>query len=130
MDTKQMLARDMLEEITTSDALINLAKESAFTIEGAGGDLLEWCVGINELLGKENIGQVKTFYTFKGKLMNETYNLTNSNAYKDDLTFFCFKLDGLNIGKLAMFKMRFGGRWLDDIVDNNNIREESRATNC
>lgn len=106
--------------------LRELENASAFTIEGAGGDLNEWCVCLNEMLAKENIGQVKTFYTFTGKLMNDTYNLTGSNAYPDDLTFLCFMLDDLDIGKLAMFKLKFGARWLDDIVDNNNAREQRK----
>ena len=113
-----------LKEVTTKSELSNLKNGSAFTIEGAGGNLHEWCVGLNEILAKENIGQVKTFYTFTGKFMNETYNLTGSNAYPDDFTFLCFTLDGLDVGKLAMFKMRFNARWLDDIVDNNNAREQ------
>ena len=104
--------------------LRELENDSAFTIEGAGGDLNEWCIGLNEMLAKENIGQVKTFYTFSGQLMNETYGLTGSNAYPDNFVFLCFMLDGLNVGKLAMFKMKFGARWLDDIVDNNNAREQ------
>ena len=102
--------------------LRELENASAFTIEGAGGDLNEWCVGLNEMLAKENIGQVKEFYTFSGQLMNETYGLTGSNAYQNDLIFLCFMLDDLDIGKLAMFKMKFGARWLDDIVDNNARR--------
>ena len=113
-----------LKETTTKSELLSLTDNSAFTIEGAGGDLNEWCIGLNEMLAKENIGQVKTFYTFTGKLMNSVYNLTGSNAYQNDLTFLCFMLDGLDIGKLAMFKMKFGARWLDDIVDNNNAREQ------
>ena len=106
--------------------LRELENASAFTIEGAGGDLNEWCIGLNEILAKENIGQVKTFYTFTGKLMNDTYKLTGSNAYQNDLTFLSFMLDGLDVGKLAMFKMKFGARWLDDIVDNNNAREQRK----
>lgn len=113
-----------LKEVTTKSELSNLANGSAFTIEGAGGNLHEWCIGLNEMLAKENIGQVKTFYTFSGKLMNSAYNLTGSNAYPDDFTFLCFTLDGLDVGKLAMFKMKFNARWLDDIVDNNNAREQ------
>lgn len=113
-----------LKEATTISELLSLTDNSAFTIEGAGGNLHEWCIGLNEILAKENIGQVKTFYTFSGKLMNDTYNLTGSNAYPDDFTFLCFTLDGLDIGKLALFKMKFNARWLDDIVDNNNAREQ------
>lgn len=115
-----------LKEATTKGELLSLTDNSAFTIEGAGGDLNEWCVGLNEMFAKENIGQVKTFYTFTGKLMNDTYNLTGSNSYPSDLTFLCFMLDGLDIGKLAIFKLNFGARWLDDIVDNNNAREQRK----
>lgn len=115
-----------LIELKDTDFAIlkTLENNSAFTIEGAGGDLNDWMKGINELLAEKNIGQVDTFYTFSGKLMNDTYNLTGSNRYPDDFTFLCFKLDGLDIGKLAMFKLQFGARWLDDIVDNNNAREQ------
>ena len=115
-----------LKEATTLSELLSLTDNSAFTIEGAGGDLNEWCIGLNEILAKENIGQVKTFYTFTGKLMNETYEITGSNAYQDNFTFLSFMLDGLDVGKLAMFKMKFGARWLDDIVDNNNAREQRK----
>lgn len=113
-----------LIEVTDAGLLKELASASAFTIEGAGGNLNEWMEGLNEEMTKLGIGDVNTFYTFKGKLMNDTYALTGSNRYPDTLTFLCFRLDGLNVGKLAMFKMQFGARWLDDIVDNNLRREE------
>lgn len=113
-----------LIEVTDAVLLKELASASAFTIEGAGGDLNEWMEGLNEEMAKVNIGNVNTFYTFKGKLMNDTYALTGKNKYDDTLTFLCFRLDGLDVGKLAIFKMQFGARWLDDIVDNNLRREE------
>lgn len=106
--------------------LDELVKASAFTIIGAGGDLKEWMGGINEMLGTLKIGQVKQFYTFKGKLMNDMYKLTGDNRYDDDLTFLSFKFDKLNVGKLAIFKIKFGARWLDDIVANNQSREEEK----
>lgn len=113
-----------LKKATTPSELLSLTDNSAFTIEGAGGDLNEWCIGLNEMLEQRGIGQVKEFYTFSGQLMNETYGLTGSNRYSDNFTFLSFMLDGLDVGKLAMFKMKFGARWLDDIVDNNNAREQ------
>jgi hypothetical protein len=79
--------------------------------------------GLNKLLAENEIGQVDTFYTFSGKLMNDMYGLTGKNRYPDNFTFLCFKLDGLDVGKLAIFKLSFGARWLDDIVDNNLARE-------
>lgn len=110
--------------------LRELENASAFTIEGAGGNLHKWCVGLNEMLEQRGIGQVKEFYNFSGQLMNETYGLTGSNRYPDDLTFLSFPLDNLNIGKLAMFKLEFGARWLDDIVDNNATREQKETEEC
>lgn len=100
-------------------------KGSYYTIEGAGGDLSEWVEGINGLFKELNIGQVnpEDFVTFSGSDMNDYYNLTGTNRYPNDLTFLAFPLDGLNVGKLAMFKLRRGDRWFDDIVDNNARRE-------
>ena len=96
-----------------------------FTIEGAGGDLNDWVNGIQEMLNGEGIGTVKEFVTFKGKDMNDFYELTGINRYPNDLTFLAFPLDGLDTGKLAMFKLQFGARWFTDIVDNNIDRESS-----
>ena len=98
-------------------------KGSYYTIAGCGGDLEEWKKGYQELLDKEEIGTIKEWITFKGKDMNETYNLTGRNAYPEDITFLAFSLDSLNVGKLAIFKLKMQDRWFDDIVDNNRRRE-------
>lgn len=103
-----------------------LYNNSAFTFEGLGfDDFDELKDQINECLEEENIGTVKSenFFTYSGKDMNDYYHLTGTNRYPDNLTFVSFLLDGLDIGKLAMFKLRIGARWYDDIVDNNLARE-------
>ena len=92
---------------------------SWYTITGAGGDINDWKHGIQGLLDEEGIGTIKEWEVFDGKEMNDFGHLTGTNAYPDDLTFIAFSLDGLNTGKLAMFKLRMGDRWFDDIVDNN-----------
>ena len=96
---------------------------SWFTIEGAGGDLNEWKEGLQGMFDEEGIGTIQEWASYKGKDMNKYFKLTGNNAYPNDLTFLSFNLDGLDIGKLAMFKIRFGARWFDDIVDNNARRE-------
>lgn len=96
---------------------------SWFTVEGAGGDLNEWKTGLQDMLNEEDIGTIQDWATFSGREMNEFGHLTGNNAYPNNLTFLAFSLDGLDIGKLAMFKIRFGARWFDDIVDNNARRE-------
>lgn len=111
-----------LTEVKDADTLSELENASAFTVIGAGGDLNEWCIGLNEIFAGEKIGQVTEFYSFKGKLMNETYRLTGYTAYNEDITFLSFKLDGLDVGRLAMFRLKFGAKWLDDIVSNNKMR--------
>ena len=64
------------------------------------------------------------FYTWKGELMNQIYQLIGANAYPEDLTFVSIPLNMFkNIGKLAILKLQLGARWLDDIVDNNARRE-------
>ena len=97
-----------------------LYKGSWFTIIGAGGDLDEWKTGVQKLLDEEKIGEIQEWETFSGKDVNEFYSIPedSSDHFPDDLTFLAFSLDGLNISKLAIFKLNFGARWFDDIVDN------------
>ena len=35
-------------------------------------------------------------------------------------------LDGLDVGKLAIFKLQMGDRWFDDVVDNDLRREAAK----
>ena len=100
---------------------------SYYTIEGTGGDLDEWKHGYEKLLSDNGIGKPSFWIDFTGKEMNEEFHLTGTNAYPDDLHFLAFPLDGLDVGKLSMFKLRMGDRWFDDIVDNNARREEENA---
>lgn len=102
-----------------------LENGSAFTWEGiriSDEDLK----AITEYF-KENTPSIKlpiTFYTWKGKLFNDMYGLTGTNAYPEDLNFLSIALDQWSkMGNLPMIKIAVGARWLDDIVDNNARRE-------
>lgn len=108
-----------LKQVTTPEEFEMLYKGSAYTVTGAGGPLEDWMTGITNALQENKIGEPKVFYTFKGKQMNEQYGLSGKVAYDNDLTFLSFPLDNLDIGKLAMFKIKMQDRWFDDIVDNN-----------
>jgi len=96
---------------------------SYYTITGAGGDLNEWKNGYAEMLKERNIGTITEWVEFTGADMNNEFKLTGDNRYADDLHFLAFSLDGLNIGKLAMFKIQMQDRWFDDIVGNAVYRE-------
>lgn len=104
--------------------LKELYDDSAFTIEGLCAD-------------DDNLGQLKQwfeqhncrminedFYVISGKLMNSAYHLTGSNAYKDELTIVSVKLSDLsNANAIVMPRFEIGGRWFDDVVDNNASRQ-------
>lgn len=92
---------------------------SYYTILGAGGDLQEWVDGYNEMLAEEGIGKPTDWFYAKGAQVNKEFGLTGSEAFKARLTILFFPLDGLDIGKLAIFKLRRGDRWFDDIIDNS-----------
>ena len=102
-------------------------KGSYYTIQGCSGDLEEWKEGYTELLQKEGIGTPKKWHSFKGKDYNDEFQLTGDNRYPDDLHCLCFPLDGLDVGKLAMFKLIMRDRWFDDIVDNDLRREAEKS---
>ena len=101
-----------------------LAATSAYTITGAGGDIQEWVNGYNKLLQEQNIGVPKKWMTFTGKQMNECFNLVDTKRYENDVIFLAFPLDGLDVGKLAMFRLQMEDQWFDDIVANNAAHDD------
>ena len=104
-----------------------LENGSAFTWEGLSGLENDKEVILDDFKKANVLDDVETFefYTWKGELMNQIYQLTGSNAYPEDLTFVSIPLSMFNnnVGKLALVKFQLGARWLDDIVDNNARRE-------
>lgn len=97
---------------------------SALTFEGLAvasiPELKKW---IEETMGEKMTRP--EFFVIKGELMNDYYHLTGNNAYPNDLTIVSAELDsiGKNWSKLIMPRFAVGGRWFDDIVDNNARRE-------
>ena len=104
-----------------------LKNGSAFTWEGLSGLENDKEVILDDFKKANVLDDVEIFefYTWKGELMNQIYQLTGSNAYPEDLTFVSIPLSMFNnnVGKLALVKFQLGARWLDDIVDNNARRE-------
>ena len=119
-------------QVTDRKTLDELYDESAFTIEGLStddkslGQLAEWVKHLTAFKRED-------FYIIEGKTMNREYNLTGTNAYPEtDCTLVCIKLSDLE-KPLALTIPRFqvGGRWFDDICDNNSRREaEKSGTEC
>lgn len=109
--------------VTTKEQLDALYNQSALTWEGLDTDeenlnaIKDWLEEHKAITDKE-----PTFYIIKGKLMNEQYGLSGDNAYPEDLNI----ISVTDINQLAITLARFevAGRWFDDIVDNNAMREE------
>ena len=113
----------------TSERFKEMYDGSWCTVIGAGGDINEWKEGLNGTLAEKEIGHVIEWQVFFGREMNEEYGLTGDNRYPDDLTFLAFPLDGLDIKRLAIFKLVAGFHWFDDIVDNDVRREQEKKAN-
>lgn len=111
---------------TTEDDLQDLYDDSALTFEGTVidddnlGYLVKWLDNYNCHMKKPD------FYVTEGQLMNSYYGLTGNNAYPDDCHILSIKLSDLdNVGGIVLPRFQIGGRWFDDIVDNN-LRREGR----
>jgi hypothetical protein len=105
-------------KLTNKKELDNLYHTACFTWEGMS-DHEENLTAIESAIRKSGYkGEECVFYTYKGKLMNESYELSGDNAYPDDLTFVSIP----NFYNL-IFKIEYDARWFDDIVDNNKRRE-------
>lgn len=94
--------------------LRHMKGKEGLVLQGCGGSLADWIVGINKELTEQGIlkngTRFKEVYSFKNE------NLTNLVYPFDD------KVD-LDMGKLAMWRIatheQFGGTWLSDYVDNH-----------
>ena len=110
----------------TNEKLRKAYEGSYYTILGAGGVLQEWKDGYADLLQQRGIGSITEWIEFSGKEMNAEFSLTGNNRYPNDLHCLAFSLEGLDVGKLAIFRLQMGDSWFDDIVDNNVRREEEK----
>ena len=94
---------------------------SFYTISGAGGDVQEWVDGYEKLMKEGGIGTPTEWLQCTGADIN-AFAGENDDPYPDDLVCLLFPLEGLDIGRLAMFKLQMMDRWFDDIIDNMRAR--------
>ena len=107
-------------QVTNKSGLDELYNDSALTIEGLSTeddslkDMIEWIKQFSAFK-KEDV------YVIEGSVMNREYGLTGTNAYPETgFTLVAVKLADLE-KPLALTLPRFqvGGRWFDDVVNNN-----------
>ena len=92
---------------------------SALTIEGLDPDSVDDFA--DDVV--EHSGTVDKVVMTSGKLMNQVYHLTGNNTYPDRLNI--VSIIG-NTMPMIMRRFDFGGRWFDDVVDNNARREREK----
>jgi hypothetical protein len=106
--------------------LKELYDDSALSIEGLKADEENLTALINWVKERTPLKR-EVVYTIEGNVMNRKYGLTGDNAYpNENFTIVCIKLADMEDFN-AIVKPRFdiGGRWFDDIVNNNAAREDN-----
>ena len=108
-----------------SKTLEELVKGSALTFEGLAESsfdgFLDW---VDDVAGLKT----RRLYVTKGRLANCEWLLTGDNAYRTDLNIVSVKLDDMeDWNKIVMARFQVGARWMDDIHDNNIMRERESA---
>lgn len=107
-------------EVNTAEQLDELYNDSSLTLEGLSeksyGDFVDWCDKLVKL-------KKRRIYVVSGKTLNEYCGNTGVNAYPDDLHIVCIRLDDMaNFNAVVLPRFEIGGRWFDDVVDNNRRR--------
>lgn len=102
--------------------LNQLYDDSSLTIEGLAPDDIEAFV---DFVDEAASLKKRRAYIISGKTMNKAYRLHDENKYPEDLNIVAIMLaDMKNPSAVAIPRFSIGGRWYDDIVDNNAIREK------
>jgi hypothetical protein len=114
-----------IQHVTTEAQAKALYDTSALTWEGLDASpasleqVIQWMNG----LGVDTCKAV--FNIVQGAVMNTLYGLTGTNAYPKRLTI--VSVTGIQVEKLVIPRFQVGGRWFDDIVDNNRQRQTPDA---
>lgn len=100
--------------------LVDAQDGSWYFIAGCGGSLDEWIEGYEKALAEQEIGKPVAWYWTTGAEVNELKGMHygDRDAFPADLTCLLFPLDGLSVGKLAMFRIAWQDRWFDDVLAN------------
>lgn len=110
-----------INKVEDMNGIEKLRNVSALTFEGLSIEeesleaLIGWLDDHNAII------DTIEFHVITGKLMNEVYGLTDDNAYPEDLII--VSVTNIDQMKIAIPRFEVGGRWLDDIVDNNLRRK-------
>jgi hypothetical protein len=118
-DRANLARRQVMAEVALLEDLTEADEGSYYTIAGCGGDLAEWVAGYEEWLAAAEIGKPTAWYRVNGAQVNEFAGTVKpDDRFQPDVTMLLFPLDGLDVGKLAVFKLAHADRWFDDVIAN------------
>ena len=100
-----------IKKITTLNDLKELYDCSALTWEGLREEDWEVACAQYSLKGRDGV-----VYVMDGDTMNRLCNLKGNNAYPSNLNI-------VSIKDYNCLAINVGGRWMDDIIDNNARRQ-------
>ena len=114
-----------VQQIFSAEDLGMLYQDSALTIEGLAEksipDFVNW-IEQHTKLRKDCF-----IYKISGETMNTYCGNTGDNCYPDDLTIVSVKLSDMkDASKIIIPRFEIGGRWFDDVVNNNRSREREK----
>ena len=105
----------MIEKITFSEARTRLNSREGLVLLGCGGALTEWTNGVTKTLKEEGIAASAD----PEQEFGDCYELTTSGGRTDLLLLFKEEGSTLNMGKMAMWRLRFGdASWWSDYIVN------------
>jgi len=89
-------------------------KEEGIVLTDCGGEPQEWVDGVTKILNDEEIAKGSP-----DELWKSVHKLTTSGG-RTDIAFISHNcLDGFNVGKMAMWRLRFGDcSWISDYLVN------------
>ncbi len=109
-------------EVTDAETLNTLYNDSALTIEGLSKDSFKDFV--DEVDKLVSLKQRRVFVT-SGATMDKFYRLHGTNAYPKDTNIVSIMLSDMeHYEPVITARFEWGGRWFDDIVNNNACREK------
>lgn len=116
-----------MKTLTAADGLDEARAKTYYTIAGVGGPLDQWLTGYGDLMEAEGIGRPQEWFQTSGVEVNVFARMTlggqihPQDLFQRDLRLLMFSLDGLDVGRLAIFKLRMQDRWFDDIISNMRV---------
>lgn len=111
----------IIHECTSRKEIEDLG--SAATIEGLELSSIPKYVELIEKLGgkfKQKDDEKLTVYVTQGLQMNKSFRLRGDNRYPDDTHIVSIRLCDFDYDTaFCINRLRFGIRWMDDVLDNN-----------